>query len=80
MFVWTHMVDVVDAHGRCGAQQCTMKVASMRIFLTALTLLSQNWADNFISELNDTHIEADLRMRHAPPPVRLFSPCHCSVI
>jgi hypothetical protein len=29
----------------------------------------QNWADNFISELNDTHIEADLRLRHAPPPV-----------
>ena len=31
--------------------------------------LTQNWADNFISELNDTHIEADLRLRHAPPPV-----------
>ena len=31
--------------------------------------ISQNWADNFISELNDTHIEADLRLRHAPPPV-----------
>jgi trehalose 6-phosphate synthase/phosphatase len=25
------------------------------------------WADTFISELNDTHIEADLRLRHTPP-------------
>lgn len=27
----------------------------------------QTWADTFISELNDTHIEADLRLRHTPP-------------
>lgn len=27
----------------------------------------QAWADTFISELNDTHIEADLRLRHTPP-------------
>jgi hypothetical protein len=41
------------------------------------THTAQNWADTFISELNDTHVEADLRMRHAPPPVsaRWLMPC-----
>ncbi|KIZ00019.1 alpha,alpha-trehalose-phosphate synthase (UDP-forming), partial [Monoraphidium neglectum] len=29
------------------------------------------WADTFISELNDTHIEADLRLRHTPPDLNL---------
>jgi hypothetical protein len=33
------------------------------------THTAQNWADTYISELNDTHVEADLRMRHAPPPL-----------
>lgn len=28
---------------------------------------SQTWADTFISELNDTHVEAELRTRHIPP-------------
>ncbi|GMH33474.1 hypothetical protein BSKO_01308 [Bryopsis sp. KO-2023] len=28
---------------------------------------AQSWADNFITELNDTHIEADLRHRQQPP-------------
>lgn len=28
---------------------------------------AQDWADTFITELNDTHIEADLRDRQAPP-------------
>jgi hypothetical protein len=32
-----------------------------------LLVLLQTWADTFISELNDTHIEADLRLRHTPP-------------
>lgn len=42
------------------------------MFLTLVqTHTSANWADNFIAELNDTHIEADLRMRHAPAPVSL---------
>ena len=31
---------------------------------------SQTWADTFISELNDTHVEAELRIRHIPPAVR----------
>lgn len=35
----------------------------------AQTHTAQHWADTFITELNDTHIEADLRMRHTPPPV-----------
>ena len=30
---------------------------------------SQTWADTFISELNDTHVEAELRVRHIPPAV-----------
>ena len=43
------------------------------VFLTLVqTHTSANWADNFIAELNDTHIEADLRMRHAPAPVSLM--------
>jgi hypothetical protein len=33
--------------------------------------LPQAWADTFISELNDTHIEADLRLRHTPPDLNL---------
>ncbi|CAK0785345.1 Trehalose-6-P synthase/phosphatase complex synthase subunit [Coccomyxa viridis] len=28
---------------------------------------SQTWADTFISELNDTHVEAELRTKHIPP-------------
>lgn len=32
---------------------------------------AQDWADTFITELNDTHIEADLRDRQAPPQVSL---------
>lgn len=31
---------------------------------------SQTWADTFISELNDTHVEAELRTKHIPPQVR----------
>lgn len=38
-------------------------------YMHVQTHTAQNWADTFISELNDTHIEADLRMRHAPPAV-----------
>ena len=38
---------------------------------------SQTWADTFISELNDTHVEAELRTKHIPPqagspPASLF--------
>jgi hypothetical protein len=44
-----------------------------RVCRASQTHTAQNWADTFISELNDTHIEADLRMRHAPPPVS--QPC-----
>lgn len=28
---------------------------------------SQTWADTFISELNDTHVEMELRTKHIPP-------------
>jgi hypothetical protein len=28
---------------------------------------AQTWADTFISELNDTHVENALRIRHVPP-------------
>ena len=30
---------------------------------------SQTWADTFISELNDTHVEMELRTKHIPPQV-----------
>lgn len=39
------------------------------MWLLQQTHTAQHWADTFITELNDTHIEADLRMRHTPPPV-----------
>ena len=34
---------------------------------------SQTWADTFISELNDTHVEAELRTKHIPPQVNSSS-------
>eukprot|EP00198_Chlamydomonas_reinhardtii_P002762 XP_001692098.1 trehalose-6-phosphate synthase/phosphatase [Chlamydomonas reinhardtii] len=37
-------------------------------YMHVQTHTAQHWADTFITELNDTHIEADLRMRHTPPP------------
>ena len=41
---------------------------------------SQTWADTFISELNDTHVEAELRTKHIPPQVsRLILHCSCNV-
>ncbi len=39
---------------------------------------SQTWADTFISELNDTHVEAELRTKHIPPQVsRQLCWCFC---
>lgn len=35
----------------------------------------QTWADTFISELNDTHVEAELRTRNIPPAVRPAASC-----
>ncbi|KAF5827092.1 glycosyltransferase family 20-domain-containing protein [Dunaliella salina] len=40
-------------------------------YMHVQTHTAQHWADTFISELNDTHIEADLRMKHAPPPLNM---------
>ncbi|KAK9862009.1 hypothetical protein WJX84_008603 [Apatococcus fuscideae] len=31
----------------------------------------QTWADVFITELNDTHVEAELRTKHIPPPLNI---------
>ena len=42
---------------------------------------SQTWADTFISELNDTHVEAELRTKHIPPQVgRLCAVLYCAVL
>ncbi|GIL52515.1 hypothetical protein Vafri_8357 [Volvox africanus] len=38
-------------------------------YMHVQTHTAQHWADTFITELNDTHIEADLRMRGTPPPL-----------
>ena len=46
-----------------GARRCAAPPA-------ALPLSRQTWADTFISELNDTHVEAELRTRNIPPAVR----------
>lgn len=40
-------------------------------YMHVATHTAQTWADTFISELNDTHIEADIRLRHAPPPLAI---------
>lgn len=32
---------------------------------------AQMWADNFITELNDTHVEAELRTKHIPPQLNV---------
>ena len=34
---------------------------------TKIKTPKQAWADTFISELNDTHVEAELRTKHIPP-------------
>ena len=36
-------------------------------FSHVFTHTAQAWADTFVSELNDTHIEAELRTKHIPP-------------
>ncbi len=55
---------------RHALQMAPSRDAAHFVFARTLqTHTAQNWADTFISELNDTHIEADLRLRHAPPPV-----------
>ena len=41
---------------------------------------SQTWADTFISELNDTHVEAELRTKHIPPQVSLVAVLLCAVL
>ncbi|KAG2501762.1 hypothetical protein HYH03_000262 [Edaphochlamys debaryana] len=38
-------------------------------YMHVQTHTAQHWADTFITELNDTHIEADLRMKGTPPPL-----------
>ncbi|MEW5311818.1 MAG: hypothetical protein WDW38_003503 [Sanguina aurantia] len=45
-------------------------------YMHVQTHTAQNWADTFISELNDTHIEADLRTRHAPPALDIQAVVH----
>lgn len=49
---------------------CTLLLSVLVLGSPSQTHTAQHWADTFITELNDTHIEADLRMRHTPPPVR----------
>ena len=41
---------------------------------------SQTWADTFISELNDTHVEAELRTKHIPPQVGSATVLCCDVL
>lgn len=38
---------------------------------------AQTWADTFISELNDTHVEAELRTKNIPPALDLDSAVGC---
>ena len=41
---------------------------------------SQTWADTFISELNDTHVEAELRTKHIPPQVGSVAVLCCAAL
>ncbi|EFN51489.1 hypothetical protein CHLNCDRAFT_37352 [Chlorella variabilis] len=38
---------------------------------------AQTWADTFISELNDTHVEAELRTRNIPPALDMEATVGC---
>jgi trehalose 6-phosphate synthase/phosphatase len=38
---------------------------------------AQTWADTFISELNDTHVEAELRTKNIPPALDLEAVVGC---
>ncbi|KAK9088250.1 hypothetical protein Scep_027332 [Stephania cephalantha] len=38
-------------------------------FMHVTTHTAQDWAETFVSELNDTVVEAQLRMRQVPPPL-----------
>ncbi len=38
---------------------------------------TQTWADTFISELNDTHVEAELRTRNIPPQLDFAAAVSC---
>ncbi|GAB4814718.1 hypothetical protein N2152v2_001764 [Parachlorella kessleri] len=38
---------------------------------------AQTWADTFISELNDTHVEAELRTRNIPPQLDFAAAVSC---
>ena len=51
----------------CSEQERRQRHRQNYMHITAHT--SQVWADTFISELNDTHVEAELRTKHIPPLV-----------
>lgn len=51
----------------CGKQERRERHRQNYMHVTIHT--SQTWADTFISELNDTHVEAELRTKHIPPQV-----------
>lgn len=55
------------AKGRVWSQERRERHRQNYMHITIHT--SQTWADTFISELNDTHVEAELRTKHIPPQV-----------
>lgn len=61
------MTSVLTIHGLACAQERRERHRQNFMHITIHT--SQTWADTFISELNDTHVEAELRTRHIPPLV-----------
>ena len=42
-------------------------------FAHVTTHTAQAWADTFVSELHDTHVEAELRTKRIPPALRLHT-------
>lgn len=49
----------------------TLRTLHSALFVRPAPARCQTWADTFISELNDTHVEAELRTRNIPPQLDL---------
>uniref|UniRef100_A0A061SCE1 Trehalose-phosphate synthase 1 n=1 Tax=Tetraselmis sp. GSL018 TaxID=582737 RepID=A0A061SCE1_9CHLO len=63
-----NIIDVSQAIGDALSMSDTERRERHRQMYVHVTVhTAQAWADTFISELNDTHVENELRIRHVPP-------------
>ena len=61
----------------CGSRPQERRERHRQNYMHITIHTSQTWADTFISELNDTHVEAELRTKHIPPQVPAHRPAPC---